>query len=464
MNDQPIEPDESAGVSADGETPGSLSRDSEVAKSGASSESGNSVFKNFGLLVFYHVFMRVGWIFKTESIMMPAFADYIGGSQGWLRGCLPMLNRIGQSIPPLLASDWLRNRKIKRWGVTVCTTVMGSCFLLLALFWWVSGGEKVYWMPVAFLLTYTLFFGATGINELVSSTLVGKLIPVRRRGRLILMSTTLGALCAVTAAWFLLQRWLDREHGAFGVIFLTTGTCFLLAALISCFLVEKEDVPTGTKRTGLDLFYMSWQTFVVDRNFRLLAFVASMMGMTLTLFPHYQNLARTRLDVGLSALIPWLIAQNLGAAAFSWPTGWLGDRFGYRLVLKCVMLMLCVAPVLAIVLSWFPGMHPGWYTVIFCLLGLTPVSIKVFNNYTLEIVEPKYHPRYLSTMRLCMSLPAVMTSLLLGALGDWVGFEVVFGLVASLIFLGWLGVFWLKEPRTDSIPPPDFGKRRQASS
>ena len=419
----------------------------------------SSYVRNFCLMVCYHIWMRVGWIFKTESIMMPAFADYIGGSQAWLRGCLPMLNRIGQSLPPLLASDWLRNRKIKRPGLTFCTFVMGSCFLGLAGLWWLSGGERKAWLPIGFLVLYTIFFSATGVNELIHSTLVGKLVPTRRRGRLILLATTIGALCAVTAAWFLLRKWLFGDQGAFGLIFLTTGSCFLVASLITRFLVEEEDVPTGTKRNGLDLFYMSWQTLVVDRNFRLLAFVSAMMGMALTLFPHYQNLARTRLELDYTALLPWLIAQNLGAAFFSWPTGWLGDRFGYRLVLKCVMLTLCVAPVLAIVLSTTPGVSSVWYTVIFCLLGLTPVSVKAFNNYTLEIVEPKYHPRYLSTMRLCMSLPAISTSLFLGVLIDWVGFEFVFGLVTFLIFCGWVAVFWLNEPRVNSLPQPDFRKR-----
>ena len=53
--------------------------------------------RNFGLGVLYMVLMRVGWIFKTESIIMPAVVDAIGGA-GWLRGCLPMLNRFGQSL------------------------------------------------------------------------------------------------------------------------------------------------------------------------------------------------------------------------------------------------------------------------------------------------------------------------------------------------------------------------------
>ena len=55
---------------------------------------------NFCVIALYQVVMRTGWIFKTESVIMPAVLDSLGGS-GWLRGLLPPLNRFGQSIPPL---------------------------------------------------------------------------------------------------------------------------------------------------------------------------------------------------------------------------------------------------------------------------------------------------------------------------------------------------------------------------
>jgi hypothetical protein len=97
--------------------------------------------RNFGLAVLYMVLMRTGWIFKTESIIMPAVLDVIGGS-GWLRGCLPMLNRFGQSVPPLLASDRIRNAPLKKIGLFVSTLTMGLCFLTLSVVWMLTGGEK----------------------------------------------------------------------------------------------------------------------------------------------------------------------------------------------------------------------------------------------------------------------------------------------------------------------------------
>ena len=117
---------------------------------------------------------------------MPAVLDVIGGS-GMLRGFLPMLNRFGQSVPPLLASDHVRNAPFKKFGMFSTTLVMGLCFLALSMIWMVTGGQKSWWLPILFLLIYGIFFSMTGINQLLLNTISGKLIKVEQRGRLALI-------------------------------------------------------------------------------------------------------------------------------------------------------------------------------------------------------------------------------------------------------------------------------------
>jgi MFS family permease len=405
---------------------------------------------NFGLMVIHQVILRTGWIFKTESIIMPAVLDLMGG-QAWLRGCLPMLNRFGQSIPPLLASDKLRNTAVKKYALASTSSVMGACFLVLSVVWMITGGEPSWWLPILFLVIYGVFFASTGINQLVYSTMTGKLISTRKRGLLMLLSTTVGGITAIFFAWVLLNRWLSEQTGNFTNIFAFTGFAFLSAGGLSLLLNEPQDTPTGTKRTGMDLFKMSLATLAVDKNFRRLAIASSLFGMSMTLFPHYQAIGRGKLELGLTAMIPWVIAQNVGASVFSIPAGWAGDRFGNRLVLRVVMLALCLAPVLALFLSRLGPVAQPYFIAVFCLVGLTPVTMRIFSNYTLEIVEPRFHPRYLSTLSLCMAAPAILTSSLLGLLMDWLGFEIVFGLVVALMLWGWLLTFGLDEPRDSHL-------------
>ena len=411
--------------------------------------------KNFGLAVVYMIFVRVGWIFKTESIIMPAVLDVIGGS-GWLRGCLPMLNRFGQSLPPLLVSDRIRNSAYKKYRLFTTTLMMGLCFLALSVIWMFTDGKKSWWLPIVFLIIYGIFFSSTGINMLVLNTVSGKLIRVVRRGRLALLGTVFGATAAVLSAWYLLGIWLvdDQSSGGnqsnFVMIFAFTGASFVLAAVFALFLDEHPDQIHESHRGVLDLFRSSASAVIQDRNFRTVTIIGALFGMYLTLFPHYQRLGRDRLDLGLTALIPWVLAQNIGAALFSIPSGWIADRFGNRLVLRVIMLVLCIAPLLALGLAKLGDTGQPWFTLVFCLLGLTPVTMRILNNYTLELTDNRNHPRYLSTLSIAMAVPPILLSPLFGALIDWVSFEFVFLIVVICGFCGWLLTFRIEEPRQKS--------------
>ena len=75
----------------------------------------------------YQIVVRVGWIFKTETIIMPAVLDAVVDS-GLLRGMLPVLNRAGQSVPPLFASGLLAELPVKKWALVATSLMMAACF------------------------------------------------------------------------------------------------------------------------------------------------------------------------------------------------------------------------------------------------------------------------------------------------------------------------------------------------
>ena len=68
--------------------------------------------RNILSLVLHQILFRTAWIFKTESVIIPAFLDSITEA-GWVRGMLPPLNRFGQSVAPLLLSDRLSRSSLK---------------------------------------------------------------------------------------------------------------------------------------------------------------------------------------------------------------------------------------------------------------------------------------------------------------------------------------------------------------
>lgn len=407
--------------------------------------------RNFLVLALYQIVMRTGWVFKTESIVMPAVLDMIGGS-AWLRGCLPLLNRIGHSIPPMLFARRLKIMPYKRVALVLCTLAMSAVFLSMACMFSIVGNQTFSWMPAAFVAMYATFFVFTGVNSLVVGTLHGKLIAPTHRGRLLLVGGLIGASTAVTCAWFLLNAWLEPGGGRFDLIFGFAGVCFGISAIVALLVEEQPDDYRQPANSPAAHFREALQVLRDDVNFRRLTLVAALFGTSMMLFPHYQALGRIRLQLSLENLALWVVVQNTGTALFSLIGGPLADWRGNRTVLKFAMFGCCLMPLLALSLANFGSEAANVYFLVFLLVGLTPVTVRTINNYTLEVCGPAHHPRYLSTVGLCMAVP-LFFSPLAGWLVDLISFEAVFIFVGAMVFAGWLLAFRLEEPRHRVVAP-----------
>ena len=106
--------------------------------------------RNLFALSAHYISLRLGWIFKTETVIMPAFMDAISGA-GWLRGCLPVVNRICSSLPPLFYAPRLKAAPRKKVLLSVATFAMAIPFCVLAVTWLQVGqpgsGRLATWLP-----------------------------------------------------------------------------------------------------------------------------------------------------------------------------------------------------------------------------------------------------------------------------------------------------------------------------
>ena len=399
---------------------------------------------NFLVVVVYQVILRCGWIFKTESIVMPAVLLSLG-AQGWLRGFLPAISRFGMCVPPLLLASRIAAVPRKKRLVFICTGMMAACFLTLAVIWKVVP-LKTSWLPALFLAIYALFFVAVGVNNLVGNTIQGKLIKVKSRGRLLKLANFWGAAFAIVLAGLLMPGWLKGENGSFQWIFAFTGICFAIAAF--CVFQLKEH-PDGFQRQASkaggslrDLLAPLRQ----DAPFRRLCLVGGLFSFSVMLFPHYQPMAEDELEFSLKSLVLWVMVQNAGTGLFSLIVGPIADRHGYRLVLRMLLIVVASTPLLAITLANSSLDAGMFYWSVFVLVGLTPVVMKTLHNYTLEMASSEDHTRYLAIMSLSISGP-LMASPIAGFLIDRFNYPPVFIGVALVVSVGWLLTFTLLEPR-----------------
>jgi MFS family permease len=333
---------------------------------------------------------------------------------------------------------------------------MAVPFLFLSGTWFAFGGAVPFWMPVLFLAVYSVFFMATGLNQLTTGTVQGKLIRPDRRGRLMGVAGIVGSVVSITAAWLLLRSWLSEPDGGFGKIFAFTGCGMIAASSIVLLLRENPDTPRKPHHapTLRSHFRKSLDVFREDRNFRCVAVVAMLFISLQLLFPHFQALGRERLHLESSGfqLMLWVIAQNAAVGLLSLLSGTIADRKGYRLAIRLQVFAAALTPLLALALAaglLGDGRRVFWMS--FCLLGLVPVTMRSLVNYTLELTEPERHPRYVATLSMCLFFPVLLAPLA-GALIDWVGFESVFICISAVLMIGGFLTFGMAEPRHESLP------------
>ena len=401
--------------------------------------------RNLVSLIAYDVIVRVGWIFKTESVIMPAFLDMVAGP-GWIRGCLLVVNRFGQSIPPALFARRLSRLRLKKRSLATWTVAMGLPFLILAGVWSQVGSAPPSWTAPLFLVLYGEFSCCHGLNQLSYSTLQGKLLPVRLRGRMMALAASSGSFMAIGFAWWLMGDWLQTRAG-FVPIFAFTGVCFALAAAWALALAEQPDERAGRAAVVEHPLRGAWNVLRTDGNFRRFAAVVMLSVFGTVLFPHYQAMAREELGLVGGNLMIWVIVQNGAVGVFGLIVGYIVEHYGERRALRLAVFGNVVAPLTALALSGVaPEVGRKWFWLVFIPLGMTPISLKTMVGYTLEIAPEHDHPRYLSTLSLCLAVPFCFSPLV-GAMVDWVGYEQVFLGGAVLIGLAGLLTFRLIEPR-----------------
>ena len=410
--------------------------------------------RNFWTLGLVQITVRTGWIFKTESIIIPVVLDTLSGA-AWMRGFLPMFSRSSYSLVPWLLNERINRLPKKKWALAASLGGMAICFFALTLLWMFFGESAASWMPFAFLGLYAAFFVCAGMTQLCFGTLQGKLVPATRRGRLMLFGNVGGAAVAIFAASLLLPLWLESGDGQFHFIFVISAICFSIAAIIGWQLAEDRDTTDGEQKKMR--LTASWDILRSDRAFRRASFLASLFGTSFVLFPHYQALARIRLQIDFSDLVFWVIVQNAGTAVVSLIAGFIADARGNRTVLRLLLFGLFLLPALALYLSYNLDWGRAIYWGIFLLLGLVPVTLRTLQNYTLELAPGRDYPRYLSTLGLCIAAPMMVSPLVGLAIDRW-GFDGVFLCVSLVLLFGWFQTFMLAEPRHASIEKPMPGR------
>ena len=406
---------------------------------------------NLLTLAVHQILLRVGWTFKAEGILVPAFLDTVI-DDGRLRGCLPLVSRLGQSIVPVFSVRALQTMRRKKWALALFAAMIGLPYLALAGIWWRFGGQKAWWIASLFLAMHFAFFIFYGLYQVSFGTVQGKLIRPTRRGRLLWGATFVGLFPTIVFCRWLMPGWLSPAVPGYSYLFLFVGGSFLLSATATCLLAEPagNNCPAAAADPRNSL-HEAWQVFRRDVNLRRLAVVIFLFGLLSVTIPHYQSFARKRLglseDDHVRNLVLMVITQTTAVSLYSLLVGPIADRWGNRLTLRALLFGLALAPMYVVALTSGPGERGGHlFWMVFILLALAPLVPTILINYSLEMCEAEDHPRYVSLVNLAM-MPPFLLSPLVGGLVQVVGFRQVAVASAVLMLLGTGLTFRLDEPR-----------------
>ncbi len=358
---------------------------------------------------------------------MTAFAVMLG-APNVVVGTFPAVMTLGWQLPSLFAAGHTQSLERKMPFVLRWTVWERVPFLVLAAvaFWLASSAPD---LAIAVSLAMMLVVSMTG-GALMPAWMdvVGRIVPVRARGRFFAVASVAGALGGFAGS-FVTAYVLGALSGprAYGVCFLIAAFFMGLSYVALALVDEPAGAPAAPPVRIATYLRQVPARLRDDPNFtwflvaRALAVVAAMAHAFYTVY------ALRRLDAALwqvGVFTTVLFAgQIVGNVAF----GWLADRAGNRVVIIAGVLVTVVANVVALT-TGLPA-----YTVVFAFAGLQMASVSVANQNVLLEFAPtvEERPTYIGVGNTLMAPVAFLSPLAAGTLADTVSFGAVF-VVAAL--------------------------------
>ncbi len=398
---------------------------------------------NYRLNILEGVFFILTAAFTSFQIVVPALILRLGGGNVVV-GALPVIVYVGLFLPQIFAArhvetmPWKKDWSIK-WGTLQRLQVLLMAIVLVSLGRFHAGVA----LPL-FLFFFTLMQVLGGIATPGWFDFYAKLTPLRRRGRLSGIRTSLGSLAAFIA-------------GAVLTVFLSAfefplnyAAGFLIAFLFQMasiatqrYMIEAEPSTTMERQTIREYLQTLPHVMRTNREFR--TFILSSMVLIVANMPvgFFTVYALKRFQAGEEMVGAFTMGMMSTQIISAIGAGILADRYGNRR-------SLMVAAVGMLLASFWALIAPtvGWFVLVFVFLGFN-VGTEIMARYTISI---EYGPvaqrsRYVAMMNTLLA-PVYFSGLLGGWISDLFGYPVLFGVGVffSVVGLAML-VMRVKDPR-----------------
>lgn len=403
---------------------------------------------NFAVNVIDAGFFGFGYLgLASLSMVIPLFLNGMGASKS-LIGLAGSLHDIGWQVPQLFIAPFVSRRTRYKPMLLWMTLHERWPILMLAL---VALAIPVLGPSVALVITLLLLviYGlGGGLSAIPWQSMIGKIMPPNRMGTFFgvqsALANLLGAAGAVVAG-FLLER-IDSPLDfalCFGIaglaLFLSMGTLSLTREPAHELVAVTEETPRTRQRMGKILREdTNFRWFLVAKALTACAIggIGSVSFYSLYVDQHF-NAPESIVGIMTGVLTLSQMSANL-------LFGWLGDRWGHRLMYAIGALMMAASALLA-------GLAPsvGWMYLVFGLAGAARAAFwAVTISFTLEFGTLEERPIYIGMANTLIAPITIGAPIVGGSLAQAWGYPPLFiicsiaGLLTALVLL-----FLVHDPR-----------------
>ena len=326
---------------------------------------------NIPLYLIDMILFGLAFSFLDSSTVMPSFVGELTHSQ-ILIGLSSVTFGLGWRLPQLLLAP-LVNRAPRKLPWMLNSSIPGRlAFIVVAILIIVIGPSQSGILLFVFFGGYFVFAICDGIATISWSELIGNAVPERTRGFMFSTAQIFTALSVLVVQGALRALLGPRGPGFptnYAIVFAIAGGLLTISLPIVALLYESP-VPTTTRISGL-ADYLPYLRKVINQDavFRRFLLLRSLLDASALAVPYYIGYEISQLNVPVTqAVSDSLVAVMIGSVIGSALAGWIGGRFGSRVVIWMHIAAMATGPIAALLSG---GLGRDLLLISFAMIGLT---------------------------------------------------------------------------------------------
>ena len=407
--------------------------------------------RNFAAGIWHGAFLAMGTSLTQPTTVISALVADLTGSTVWVGGLSTVLTVAG-ALPQLFVARSIEPRPRKMPYLLLAIYMRVISWAVLAWLIFAIGSQRpmvLAWILVGMLV---IFYVGGGIGGIPYTDIIGKIIPIQRRGAFFGGKGAVAGPLSVGAALAARHIMANVAYPNNYALLFGLAAIGLAVASLGFWAIREPPGASTDQRVRPWREYRS-QLAAATRRMKMLLAAQLLTGFSLMALPFYVVYARSQLGAPLGAVGWFLLAQVLGGTLSNLVWARLVDRTNARRMLFFCATVSTLTPLLAIALGQL-----GWQALlpVFFLAGATFDGRNVgFQSALLEVAPANERTTY-AGLNAVLNLPVALLPLLAGLLLRQWSYPALFLLAAVFIGTGALLIRrWANKPP----PPVEEGSR-----